>query len=60
MLVYVYTGLLNMLQVRYWVIDHFNFCQPAEAVEPESVVLLFILHVRVVTATSPLSPTAHE
>ena len=40
-LVCVYTGLLNMLQVRYLVTAHFIFCLPAEAVEPVSVVIVF-------------------
>ena len=50
-LVCVYSGLLNMLQVRYWVIAHFIFCLPAGAVEPVSVCsCCFILHVRVLTS----------
>ena len=36
----VYTGLLNMLQVRYWITAHFTFCLPAGAVKPVSVVLV--------------------
>ena len=36
----VYTGLLNMLLVQYWVTTHFIFCLPAGAVEPVSVGLV--------------------
>ena len=39
-LVCVYTGLLNMLQVRYWITAYFTFCLPPGAVEPVSVVLV--------------------
>ena len=34
----VYTGLLNMLQVRYLITVHFTFCLSAEAFKPVSVV----------------------
>ena len=39
-LVCVYTGLLNMLQVRYWITAHSTFCLLAGAIEPVSVVLV--------------------
>ena len=38
-LVCVYAGLLNKLQVRNWVTAHFTFRLPAGAVELVSVVL---------------------
>ena len=40
----VYTGLLNMLQVRYWVTAYFTFCPPTGAVEPVSIVLVYSAH----------------
>ena len=56
-LVCVYTGLLNILQVWYWVTAHFTFCLPAGAVELVSVVLVvYSAHYSSDFYISPLSP----